>query len=104
MSLEPRLVLLVKTPALVLEGLGGEELLICALLVIKQVEQRIGIDAPGLVQPWVVEDPEGFLRIVQRGVVRVLGLVMTRLFGICRFGTGRERCCQEALRGRGWVG
>ena len=44
MALEPSLVLLVETPALVLECLGCEILLIRALLVVEDVKERIRVD------------------------------------------------------------
>ena len=42
--LEPRLVLLVKPPALTLERLGREILLVCPLAVVECVEQAVCVD------------------------------------------------------------
>ena len=98
MSLEPSLVLLVEPPALVLERFGREKLLVRALSVIKQVEQRIGVDPPRIIQPRIVEDGQWLLRVVDGCVIRALRLVMTRLLGVRRFRTGCERRGQESLR------
>lgn len=53
-TLEPRLVLLVESPALVLERLGSEVLLRRSLLVVKDVEQSVRVNAR--VKPGVIED------------------------------------------------
>jgi hypothetical protein len=53
-SLKPSLILLMKTPTLILESLGCHVLLGGALLVVKDVEKRVGVDAG--VQPWVIKD------------------------------------------------
>ncbi len=61
MPLEPRLVLLMKTPALVFQGFGRQILLIRALLVVKDIEKCIRLDTR--VQARVIEDRQRFLRI-----------------------------------------
>ena len=52
--LEPCLVLLVEAPALALECLSRQVLLICALLVVEGVEQAVSVNST--VQSGVVED------------------------------------------------
>lgn len=55
MSLEPGLVLLVEAPALVLEGLGSEVLLVGPLSVVEKIEESIGVDSTSIVQPRVIK-------------------------------------------------
>ena len=64
--LEPRLVLLVEAPALALQRFGRKELLVGALAVVEAVEERVRVDAA--VEAWIVEDAEGFLRVVGGGL------------------------------------
>lgn len=93
MTLEPRLVLLMESPALVLERLGGQELLVSALSVIKQVEESICVDPPRIVQSRVVKYRKRFLRVVEGCVVRILRFVVTRLLCVGWFRASRQRCC-----------
>lgn len=58
-SLKPSLILFMESPRLIFQGLGREVLLICALLVIEDVEQRVGVNAR--VEPGVVEDRQWLL-------------------------------------------
>lgn len=76
--LEPRLVLLVEAPALALERLRREELLVRALLVVEGVEEGVGVDAA--VQARVVEDVERFLRVGGQGVGIAGGRLVVRGF------------------------
>lgn len=48
-ALEPGLIQLVEAPALVLEGLGSQVLLIRGLTVVEEIEQRVCIYSAGLV-------------------------------------------------------
>jgi hypothetical protein len=52
--LEPCLVLLVETPALALERLRRQVLLVGSLLVVEGVEQAVGVDPA--VEPGIIED------------------------------------------------
>ena len=52
--LEPCLVLLVEAPALALESLGRQVLLVGSLLVVEGVEQAVSVDPA--VKPGIVED------------------------------------------------
>lgn len=103
MPLEPCLILLVESPALVLERLGREKLLVRALPVVEQVEKGVRVDPPRVVQSRVVEDGKRFLRVVKRRVVRILRFVVTGLLGIGWFWTCCERGCQKSLYRWGWV-
>jgi hypothetical protein len=48
-SLEPGLVLLVEAPTLVLERLRRKVLLICALSVVEDVEEGVGVNSASLI-------------------------------------------------------
>lgn len=84
MALEPGLVLFMEAPALVLERLCRQVLLVASLTVVKQVEKRIGIDPSGVIQTRIIEYGEWFLRVVERGVVRIGRSVMTGFLCIGR--------------------
>lgn len=60
--LEPGLVLLVESPGLRFECLGGAVLLKGTLAVVKCVEEGVGIDTA--VEPLVVEDGQWLLRVM----------------------------------------
>ena len=75
-SLEPRLVLLVKPPTLVLQGLGREVLLICSLLVVEDVKEGVRIDP--LVEPRIFENCQRLLRKLVVRVIPDIGVVGSR--------------------------
>lgn len=92
--LEPCLVLLVETPALALECLSRQVLLICALLVVEGVEQAVSVNST--VQSGVVEDAQRLLGIVRRSVsIGRLWLVVIGLLGVHRYGAIHTRCMEH---------
>lgn len=69
--------------------------MIGTLAIIEQIKQGVCVDPPCFIETRVVQDGKWLLRVVERRVVRVLGLVVTRLFRVPRFGAigcgGREK-------------
>lgn len=104
MSLKPCLILFVEAPALVLKGFSSQILLIRPLSVIEQIEEGIRVDTAGIIQPGVIEDGKGLLRVVEGGVVWILRLIMPRLFRIPSLRTCCEGGSQESLNRWGRVG
>ena len=99
MPLEPRLVLLVEPPALALEGLGSQVLLVSPLTVVEGVEQRVCIDS--IVESCIVKDVQRFLRVVCWRVHEGrLWFVMIRSFGIKWRGAREARLIQHPLVNR----
>jgi hypothetical protein len=74
MTLKPCLILLVESPALILQRLGSKILLICLLLVVEDIKQSIWIDAG--IQPRIIKHRINLLRIVRGSPHWVLRLVV----------------------------
>ena len=93
-SLEPGLILLMKSPTLALEGLRRQVLLVSALSIVERVEQAVGIYSA--IQSRIVEYPQRLLWVVcWRVVVWILRLVVIRLLRILRCGTSQARSIQQ---------
>ena len=107
MALEPRLVLFMEAPALQLERLCGEILLVGALAVVEDVEEGVGIDTA--VEARVVEGGEWCLGIMWGGGVTRGRLVHAGTVGVggCRAGEcGGEqvpRADRVVEDGGGWL-
>ena len=84
-ALEPRQILKVKTPRLLLEFLCGEELLVCPRAEVEHVEQRV--DVEGGEDTWRAERRNRLLRVVARRVERAARHIVLGL--LCVVGLGQ---------------
>lgn len=85
-ALKPGLILFVESPGLALKRLRCQVLLIRPLSVVESIEQTVCVYST--VQPRVVKNTQGLLRIMCRGVCpRVRRLVVIRLLCIKRYRT-----------------
>jgi hypothetical protein len=99
-TLKPCLILLVESPALILQRFGSKILLICFLLVVKDIEQSIRIDPS--VQSRIVKYRVDLLRIVRWCANGILWLVTPRRHYINGIRAAVQRGCQHPLRRLRW--
>ena len=92
MPLEPRLVLLMKSPTLALQRFGGKVLLICTLAVVEYEEESIGIDL--WVDAWILDDVCRVLWVVWMCSVFVRRSVVPRFLSVISVWRGLMRCSE----------